>query len=241
MLKYITYSLLASSIVVSFSFASNLWNEEVKHVGALKNAMKKGDLTPKIELKNLENTKNLYALGAIGYLKGEVLILNSKPLNTYVVNDEVKHDFSYNKNASFVVYSQVKSWQEFSIPKHIVSRKDLEVYIDEIADDYGIDTEKPFAFLLEGKIKSNSWHVINWDPKEKVHTHQKHVQSGVNDTMENTDVKMLGFYSISHAGIFTHHTTNMHIHFTTLDGKISGHSDDLELGENMILKLPKIN
>lgn len=49
---------------------------------------------------------------------------------------------------------------------------------------------------------------------------------------------MLGFYSDSHHAIFTHHTTNMHIHLKTIDNKIAGHIDGLELGKGMILKLP---
>ena len=50
---------------------------------------------------------------------------------------------------------------------------------------------------------------------------------------------LLGFYSDSHHAIFTHHTTNMHIHMKLKDEKIAGHVDDLKLGLNMILKLPK--
>jgi acetolactate decarboxylase len=45
---------------------------------------------------------------------------------------------------------------------------------------------------------------------------------------------------MNHSGIYTHHTTSMHIHFMTQDKTISGHSDNMILGKNMILKLPKI-
>ena len=49
---------------------------------------------------------------------------------------------------------------------------------------------------------------------------------------------MLGFYSDSHHAIFTHHTTNMHMHVKTDNNEIAGHVDALVLGEGMILKLP---
>ena len=49
---------------------------------------------------------------------------------------------------------------------------------------------------------------------------------------------MLGFYSNSHHAIFTHHTTNMHIHVKTVDNKIAGHVDGLTLEKGMTLKLP---
>ena len=51
---------------------------------------------------------------------------------------------------------------------------------------------------------------------------------------------MVGFYSDAHHGIFTHHSTNMHIHMKTGDHKVAGHVDDLTLGPKMILKLPDL-
>jgi hypothetical protein len=56
--------------------------------------------------------------------------------------------------------------------------------------------------------------------------------------MENVNAAVLGFYSNSHHAIFTHHTTNMHLHLKTLDNLLAGHIDDLILGEGMTLKLP---
>jgi acetolactate decarboxylase len=65
----------------------------------------------------------------------------------------------------------------------------------------------------------------------------KHIHSGMYGTFKNTEVEMLGFYSNKHHAIFTHHTTNMHVHIKS--DKVTGHADSFTLGENMILKLPK--
>jgi len=94
--------------------------------------------------------------------------------------------------------------------------------------------------LIEGTIKSCDWHVINWKDGDMVHTHEKHITSGLYDTIENREVEMLGFYSNSHHAIFTHHTTNMHIHVKTADNKLAGHVDGFNLGKGMTLKLPEI-
>jgi acetolactate decarboxylase len=56
-------------------------------------------------------------------------------------------------------------------------------------------------------------------------------------TLENQEVEMLGFYSNKHHAIFTHHTTNMHIHVKSK--KVIGHIDDMTLGIDMMLKIPK--
>ena len=155
-------------------------------------------------------------------------------------NNKLQFDHTYNKNASILVYSQVPEWIEFKIPNNISSRVEFEKYLKKTAETHGLNIEKAFPFIIEGIIKSNDWHVINWNANDKIHTHKKHVQSGIYNTMKNTPVAMLGFFSLHHTGIFTHHTTNMHIHFMTKDKKIAGHSDNMIIGENMILKLPKI-
>ena len=135
----------------------------------------------------------------------------------------------------------VKTWENFSIPSSVQSKKDLEKHIEAVAEEYGIDVNQPFPFLIAGKVKSADWHVINWKDGDTEHTHEKHIKSGLYGTIKNQDLDMLGFYSDSHHAIFTHHTTNMHIHGRLKTGKIAGHIDDLELGEGMTLKLPKVD
>ena len=98
--------------------------------------------------------------------------------------------------------------------------------------------EEPFPFLIEGTPESFDWHVINWPEGDTEHSHEKHIKSGLNGSIESTPVEMLGFYSNAHHAIFTHHTTNMHIHVKTTDNSLAGHVDGLTLGTGMILKIP---
>ena len=82
----------------------------------------------------------------------------------------------------------------------------------EQADKNGVNLNKPFPFLISGTAKSFDWHVINWKDGDTIHSHEKHINSGLNGTKRNSSVSLLGFYSGSHHTIFTHHSTNMHIH-----------------------------
>jgi len=214
------------------------WHTLVEYAGALKNSMLNGDITAKMKLSKLQQKKNLYALGAVGNLKGEIQIFNSKPIITSVKNEKIVFDDTFKKKASLIVYTQVLEWKDFKVPNKIKNRKEFENYLKLIAEKNGLDTKKPFPFLLNGKFKKNDWHVIDWDENDKEHTHEKHRESGLYGTIKNTDFEMLGFFSTNHAGIYTHHTTNMHIHFKTKDNTLAGHSDDFILGNNVILKLP---
>ncbi len=220
---------------------SNEKDIEVIYYGALKNMMHKGDLSKKVTLNELKDRSHLYALGAVENLEGEVLILDGVAHISYVdSNDSSKImmiDNSFEKNACLLVSASVKEWETINIPNSIVTYKDFEIFIEETASENGINTNEPFPFMIEGIAKSFDWHIIDWPEGDAEHSHEKHIHSGLYGTLENQAVEMLGFYSDKHHAIFTHHTTNMHVHVKS--DKAIGHADDFTLGENMILKLPK--
>lgn len=214
---------------------------KVKHFGALRNIIHKGDISPKVDLNILAEKKNVYALGALGKLKGEVQVFKSRPLSTYVdENGKLKFEKTFEKKATLLVYAQVPAWVEYIIPNSVKTRVEFEKYLEQQAIKHGIDLNVAFPFLIEGRLEMNDWHVINWDEKDKVHTHHKHKTSGISEKSRNIDITMLGFYSQNHVGVFTHHTTNMHIHFISKNNKFAGHSDNMILGRKMILKLPEV-
>jgi acetolactate decarboxylase len=200
--------------------------------------MRKGDISTKANLKDFENTEHFYALGALENLKGEIQIFNSKPYITRVADSALNFNKTFNAEATLLVYASVSKWKSITIPNTIITYSALETYIDKTAKENNINVNEPFPFLIEGRLKSFDWHVINWKDGDTEHSHEKHVNSGLHGTIHNKEAKMLGFYSNSHHAIFTHHTTNMHIHVKTTDNKIAGHIDGLTLGKEMVLKLP---
>lgn len=240
MLKYFILLLFTISISSCKTENKESTNFKVEYNGALKNMMHKGDISSKVELKNFENIEHFYALGATENLKGEIQIFDGKPYNTMVIDSTLTFDNSFDKKATLLVYASINKWKSFKIPENIVTYKELELYINQTAKDNQIKVDEPFPFLLEGKPKYIDWHVINWKDGDTEHSHEKHISSGLNGRLNNKQVEMLGFYSDSHHAIFTHHTTNMHIHFKTVDNKLAGHVDGLKLEKGMILKLPNI-
>jgi acetolactate decarboxylase len=214
---------------------------KVEYKGALKNMMHKGDVSAKIALSELKDTEHLYALGALENLKGEIQIFDGKPFNTMVKDSALSFDTSFDKKATLLVYASVSKWKSFDIPDNVTTYEQLEQYIEQTAKENEININAPFPFLIEGTVESFDWHVINWKDGDTEHSHEKHINSGLHETIENREIEMLGFYSDSHHAIFTHHTTNMHIHVKTSDDEIAGHLDGLTLGEGMVLKLPDTN
>jgi len=240
MRNFIIYiSLLVVTLLSLASCAGkgkNTAHVNVKYYGAMKTIMS-GDISAKISLDSLSDKKNLYALGAIENLKGEIQIFDGEASNSSVIDKVLEINNSFKAEAALFVYAQVNEWTSFQIQSKTMS--DLEHEILEIAKTNGIDSESPFPFLLEGQASSIHWHVINWKDGDTIHSHVKHKQSGLNGTLTHKTVQIIGFYSLKHKGIFTHHTSNMHMHFKLNDNSVAGHVDDLELNGNMILKLPK--
>lgn len=211
---------------------------EVNHKGALKNIMHKGDLTAKTKLAAYSNIPHLYALGAIENLKGEIQIFDGEAYNSYVENGAIKFDSTYSKSATLLVTASVEKWISVAIPNDIISKDDLESYMKKVATKHNIDPDRPFPFLIEGIAAEIDWHVIDWKDGDTEHSHEKHISSGLQGKLQNQQATFLGFYSNAHHAVFTHHTTNMHIHMKLADGQIAGHVDGLKLGKKMMLKLP---
>ncbi len=214
-------------------------NVPVHHAGALQNFMHYGDISAKLDLLQLQESQGIYALGARADLKGEVLILDGQPLISYSDRGKVALDFSWDHDASLIVYASVSEWANFNIPKQISTPKELETFIDSIASKLGMDTEKPFPFMILGEIERANWHVVDWPTGDSVHTHEKHITSGPHGIIQNEEVQILGFFSKHHQAIFTHHTTFMHLHLVTADNRLAAHLDEAKWGNEMTLALPK--
>lgn len=211
---------------------------EVSYAGAMKAIMHEGDISAKADLKELQDLDHVYALGALENLKGEVLILDGKPWIATVKQDHLAIDASFDHKSTLLVHTRVSNWDTRPIPDSINTREVLEKYVEAAAGRSGIDTERPFPFLITGKVQTLDWHIVNWPEGDTVHTHEKHILSGLNGRIVGMEVTMLGFYSKHHHGIFTHHSANTHMHVLTADKAICAHVDDFMPGDNMTLKLP---
>lgn len=201
--------------------------------GTLRGIMMDGDLSSKVALEDLKK-EGLYALGALKGLQGEILILDGEASIASVEDDELRIDRSYDHEASLLVRSHVKEWESFDIPEGM-SKQKLAALIEEKAE--GIGLEPPFPFRIEGSADSFTWHVIDWEEGDTVHTHKKHKHSGLRGTEKGRKVEVLGFYSAK-SGVFTHHKSPVHMHVRTEDEGLAGHLERLRAGKRMQLFLP---
>lgn len=235
-------SFLTCFLLLSINIHSSVAQSKytVEHYGQLRTIMHEGDISANVDLSKFAKKDNFYALGAFENLKGEILILDGKSYATRSINGQLEFVNAFDERAALLVGSSVEAWHELKISQSVSNYQEFENVIEEKAADYGLDLNDPFPFLVEGNFGELDWHVIDWPEDDNEHTHEKHKTSGPHGTLNDSKVNILGFWSDSHHGIFTHHTTNMHMHIVTRDREVAGHVDDLNNGSDLILYLPKI-
>jgi len=234
--------LICFLLIIGLSACSNTqqsnWEDQVEHVGSLRAIMHQNDVTPKTFLDQLALGDSLYGLGAVAYLKGEILVLGGEAIvATADSNGSVTLSDNPETGACLMVATHVKSWAEIVVPPEITTQAALEDFLVGAADQWGINTEKPFPFRLEGRFASLDWHVVDWESGDTEHSHQKHIESGPHGTLTEAEAIVLGFHSTKHTGVFTHYDSDVHMHMVLKDRSLAGHIDGVIPGA-LTLYLP---
>ena len=203
-------------------------------IGAQRETIMNGKLAAALDLKTLAGRQHLYGIGPVEQLRGEVTIANSRPALARVASDgTAKVTQSFETGVPFFVWAEVPQWHQIPIPADIRS---FEASF-KAAAAAGLDPDKPFPFLVDGREELIEFHVVNriGDGPHNMETHKK-IQ--VTFELERAEAIIVGFHSTKHRGIFTPGDSNIHIHFQTPDNRKSGHIQKLQIGSGAILSLP---
>jgi len=208
----------------------------VKIVGEMKNVMWKGQLYGNIKLDTIANKTNLYGLGPVEYLSGEILIIDGKSYKSTVVSDTtMKVEETYDIKAPFFGYANIAKWKEQTLPDSIQTIQQLEQYLDNVTKS----SPRPFLFKLSGTVEQATIHIVNLPKDSKVSSPDEAHKGQKNYKLENEQSEIIGFFSTEHKAIFTHHDTFLHMHLITADRQKMGHLDEVLLKKGtMKLYLP---
>ena len=142
-------SIFGMLLVILFNSCTTDFEVNVEYSGALMNIMA-GNIAGTISLDMLKEKENVYALGALEYLTGEIQIFNGEVVNSSVNDSTVVLTSSLNNNASLLVYTSVREWIEVEIPSQFTTKDEVEKFVFDTAIEKGINVENPFPFLLTG-------------------------------------------------------------------------------------------
>lgn len=225
-------------ILLAGSCTSNVRQTDnaVTVVGQMRNVMWKGQLSGTIYLDTLTNKNNLYGLGPVEYLTGELLILDGTSYESTVISDTImKVAETYDVSAPFFAYATIPAWTSNPLPDTIESILQLERFLDKLPGSLS----RPFMFRLSGSVERAMIHVVNLPKGSQVSSPDDSHEGQLNDDIHDVQVEILGFFSKNHRGIFTHHDSFVHMHLITADLKKMGHLDEVHFRKgSMTLNLP---
>jgi acetolactate decarboxylase len=210
---------------------------EVRWEGEMRQVMMQGDLSGRVDLQKLAGQPHLYALGPLEGLRGEVSIFDGTPSISRIEKGRLVVEQSFASRACFLVYAQVGEWREVPIPASVKSDRDLEKFVFQAANEKRLDVHRPFLFRVKGRPDVVRLHVVN-RTDDRPFSREEHEKIKVPFSLKKQPVEVIGFYSESHHGVFTHHDSNVHMHVKTQDGKTAGHVDQLEMSGGLLLYLP---
>jgi len=182
---------------------------------------------------------HLYAIGPVENLRGEILVWDSKPFVAAITDDKKPYLQKNVKSlkAIFLVYADISQWDTVLLTNKISSLNDLEKTITKAAYQQGTDTSKAFPFLIFGKVKEGSGHIMYKDSSITAITPAALSDANYKNTFTNQYAQMLGFYSQHHQTIFTHHDSFLHIHYRMANKYQAGHLDIVSFDETEPVKL----
>jgi len=223
----------------------------VEYIGAQKDIFVSGKAASVVSLEALEGLKGLYAMGPIDGLDGEITIFDSKPYITKVRDSGYIREDTFNHGAFFLVWTEQTKWKDILVPGRVKGYVDLQNFVKAQAKAVGIDTNKPFPFLLSGTPVEIKWHINVDRTGGKPITKELFQKSKEHFVIKNEPVDIVGFYSEHHAGVFltkfapailegSGMRNAIHIHFISRVSKAAGHIDDLIFGDGMVLRLPQL-
>lgn len=233
----IVLAIILAGVMTSFG-QKITW--KVENEGAMREMFQTGNIEGKTEIAKIIPQKNLYAVGPLENLSGEIMIWNGKVLTSFMNDKSVKVETNPNAKAVFFVWANVEKWREIIVPNTIKTYDELEEFIAESAEKMNLNSTEPFPFLLKGKFQTVEWHINDYKSDGTKLTREKHDLLKYKTKSENKKLEMLGFYSTKHKGIFTHHTRTTHIHATDKKRSFVGHVDEFTLNGNIKIFLPEV-
>jgi len=212
--------------------------------GNFKHMAHTGDTSGKTRLTTLTTSPELYGVGALSGLRGEIMIWSGRGLVTRGHSSEgAVEGPRAGDGATLLATGKVSGWTEVSMPADM-DQKGFEAFVIEAAQKHGLSTANAFPFAVRGGFPRVLWHVVTGSAGAKnanaaITDHQGHAQSRVFDQAGVRGV-MLGFYSGDQLeGVITHPGKRFHVHYADPDFKTSGHVDAFTVARDTILLLPR--
>jgi len=220
------------------------WGGHVVAHGALRAMFHQGRTETMVSMDELLPNPKLYAIGALSELTGEITVIGGL---TYISYPDDAGGNSTNTTSTFskapatlLVSTSVPKWQSV-ITKQAIDTKNIDKAIGELAASAGMNLEERFPFLIEGEVENLHWHVVDGRLLSGGgSSHEDHLAAATRFEMAHCKATLIGFYSATDQGVFTHMDSMTHIHCAMEGTQNSGHVDQVTIPAGTVIQFPAI-
>jgi len=219
------------------------WDGELQVYGALRAMMHQGQTGAMTRMDALLPDPDLFAVGALADLAGEITVIAGQAYLAYPQGEEARYErkTTADAGAALLVAAKVSKWRSAAISQAIAF-DELDAAIGKLAAKMGLDPAGRFPFLIEGAVEDLRWHVIDGARLAAgPSTHQAHKAAGVRLKRQRAKATLVGFYSARDQGVFTHINAKTHIHCALEDATASGHVDHVIIPAGAIIQFPALD
>lgn len=236
-MKHLLMAALLLPVLAAPALAQDTAPFSLKPYGHFKKMMHMKKTDGVVSLKQALGGPHIYAVGAPAHGTGEITVNDGKLWLDLGADGmgNATHDAADSK-AVLLVTARVEKWESIEAPEDMDMAK-LHKFILAQAGGKGIDTGKPFPFMLEGTYFDLDWHILNGRKLGGGHGFGG-LYKKINEHRGETAGTIIGFYSASSQGVFTHPGSSWHLHVIFESEGKTGHADAVSVRKGTYLKLP---
>ena len=221
--------------------ATRPWDGELRVYGSLRAMLHEGQTDAQVTLDTLLPNPDLYAVGALAGLSGEITVIGGNAYLSYPEGEGTRTEMlsASGAGAALLVAAEVPRWHTVTT-REPIRFEELDEAIGKLAASAGMSLDARFPFLVEGDFEDLQWHVIDGTRLPAGETsHQDHLEAAVQAARPRASARLVGFYSQRDAGVFTHMGSKTHLH-CVLEGPLAaGHVDHVDVPAGATVKFPE--
>ena len=228
--------------------AQSASDSTIVQYGTMHEAIGKQQHQGRVRLSDLGAKKHFHGVGALEGLAGEVTINDGQ---VYVTSLDDAGSLRVidgpmgERQATMLVGAVVPSWSCISVDAN-VAPESVDQFIAGAASQSGVNTDKPFMFVVEGTFSDARIHVINGACP--VHARMQKIElpqdrRPFEKEMTQVTGKVIGVFAKDAVGKLTHPATSTHMHLLFTDkqtGNIAtAHIEQIGLAKGSSVSFPK--
>jgi hypothetical protein len=198
-----------------------------------------GNTQPRVALSDVVSKPGAIAVGALAGLGGEITIIYGDVwVARSMAGDAVVTGPAVHRGdrATLLTVAHVSRWVDVPLPNG-ASSDELDAVIANAARSAGVDTTKPFPFIIEGNLLHVEAHVIAGScPIANPNGEQPWRLS----RPASAPGLLVGFYAEGAEGVMTHHGSPLHAHVVMERNgtTITAHADSVVVGPGAAMRVP---